>query len=186
MRTHDNHRRARSLERALAGGAVALVAALALLSSSGCVQSSVITSDPEGAEVWVQGEYLGMTPATYRSRSGLPQRFSIRLEKPGYEPVRAAGIEKLYMADISLLALLPGIVPYFFTARLEEGYEFKLRPVPGTIIPTGPRDSPPSPRTDRPAAPAAAAAAAPAREPETSILPAGVRSLFSGGRSGEK
>lgn len=125
--------RRRSHRRALQRLACAASAVLVL--ATGCLHNAVITTDPEGAEVWVQGQFLGASPATYRSRSGVPDTVTVRVEKPGYEPIKAAQIDKVYRADLSLLLLIPAFVPYFFTARFEDNYVFKLKPLPGTVPP---------------------------------------------------
>lgn len=106
-----------------------------LVLATGCLHNAVITTEPEGAEVWVQGQFLGASPVTYRSRSGIPDTVTVKVEMPGYEPIKAAQIDKVYRADLSLLLLLAGIVPYFFTARFEDNYIFKLKPLPGTVPP---------------------------------------------------
>ncbi|MDF1664051.1 MAG: PEGA domain-containing protein [Planctomycetota bacterium] len=87
----------------------------------GCRQNTIIRSEPEGARVWVdQVRLAGNTPATYSSKSGFPGTARIKVAKEGYEPVRDVPMEKSYHADATLLWLIPGLIPYFFTARFEE------------------------------------------------------------------
>lgn len=100
-----------------------------------CTHLTNINTEPEGAEVFINGVFVGTTPVTYRSRSGLPDTAILRIEKDGYEPIKSATIDKVYRADISLLLLLAAIVPYFFSARFEDDYVFKLRPAEAAEMP---------------------------------------------------
>ena len=92
----------------------------------GCSYNVAIMSNPEGAKVYVQGMYIGKSPATYRDRSGTPKSYMLKISKPGYKEINTV-IDSNYKADISLLWLIPGIIPYFVgTATLEETYNYEL------------------------------------------------------------
>jgi hypothetical protein len=107
----------------------------AILASSSCAHSSRITSDPEGADVYINNIFIGQTPTNYRSRSSLPEPAYVRIEKKGFKPIKNAVIEKALRADVSLLLLLPGIIPYFFSARFEDNYVFSMKPLKPTETP---------------------------------------------------
>ena len=96
-----------------------LLCLLTLLGLSACSHTTMIKSVPEGAKVWVNDHFRGETPVTYTTRSGTPQALYVKIEKEGYVTQNVT-IEKSYRADISLLLLIPGIIPYFFSARLED------------------------------------------------------------------
>ena len=113
------------------GVAVVLAASIIV---SGCSQTSQITTEPEGARIKVNGIYLGETPASYRYRSGLPETYILEIEKEGYKKLSNATIDRTLRADESLVLLLLAIVPYFFSARLEDQYVFPLEPEEGTVI----------------------------------------------------
>jgi len=92
----------------------------------GCSYNVAIMTNPEGAKVYVQGMYIGKSPATYRDRSGTPKTYMLKITKPGHKEINTV-IDRNYKADISLLWLIPGIIPYFVgTAELEETYNFEL------------------------------------------------------------
>ena len=95
---------------------------------SGCAQSTRFTTEPDDADISVNGVPIGKTPTTYQSRSGLPKVYHVTVEKPGYKPLKNVVVESSYRADESLFWLLPGIIPYFFSARLESDYRYVLRP----------------------------------------------------------
>ena len=101
--------------------------ALALLVSFviGCSHTTRITTEPEGARVYVNGVSPGQAPTMYQSRSGIPATYHVKITMPGYENIETM-ISSSYRADLSLLLLIPGIVPYFFSARLEDSYTFPL------------------------------------------------------------
>ena len=105
------------------GFTVTRVVALGCLLSFGltaCSHVTLITTNPEGASIRVNNTYLGKSPVRYYSRSGTPETHFVEIELDGYEPQAGAAIEKSYRADESLLLLLPGIIPYFFSARFED------------------------------------------------------------------
>lgn len=95
----------------------------------GCSYTSKMISEPSGADLTINGRYLGKTPLEFEDRGGVRRSYFIRIEKAGYETVEAE-IESTYKADESLLLLIPGILPYFFSASLEDEYVFLLRPHP--------------------------------------------------------
>lgn len=101
--------------------------ALALL--VGCQTSTVIKTRPAGGEVFVNLVRVGKTPATWTARTGLPDTARVRVSLEGYQTVRDVPLEKRYHADLSLLWLIPGIIPYFFTARFDDELVIPLEPV---------------------------------------------------------
>lgn len=106
---------------------VAAILAGAMI-AAGCSQTVRITTEPEGADVYVNNIYVGQTPTNWRTRSGVPDTAYVKIEKPGYETVNNATIEKSYRADVQLLWLIAAIIPYFVvTARYEDDYIFHLK-----------------------------------------------------------
>jgi hypothetical protein len=110
--------------------------AVSVLFTPACPTTTRIITEPEGAEVTIDGLYIGKSPETlFLSRSGFPDQSYITIECAGYETIKNGIIKKSYRADLSLLLLLAGIVPYFFSARYEDDYRFALRPKAGTVVP---------------------------------------------------
>lgn len=109
------------------GVAVAMAASLLFV---GCAQTCRINTNPEGAKIYINGIYIGDSPsAVYKYRSGLPETYIVEIRKEGYKPLVNATIDRTLRADASLLLLLLVIVPYFFSARLEDQYLFQLEPL---------------------------------------------------------
>lgn len=100
---------------------------IVLFHIEGCVQMSKISTVPEGAQISINGAPLGKSPIFYSSRSGVPKNYFLTIEKEGYQQVDTK-LESVYRADATLLFLLPGLIPYVFTARLEDEYTFSLQP----------------------------------------------------------
>ena len=94
----------------------------------GCAQTVRINTEPEGADVYVNNIFVGQSPTQYRTRTGTPDTAYVRLEKRGYQEVKNATIDRQYRADVSLLWLIPGIIPYFIAAAAyEDDYLFYLK-----------------------------------------------------------
>ncbi|WP_454061162.1 PEGA domain-containing protein [Candidatus Nitrospira salsa] len=100
---------------------------ICLLCIQGCLQTSRINTDPPGAQVMLNGAPYGETPIYYNTRAGIPKIYFLEIERPGCKKVETK-IESAYRADLSLALLIPGIVPYFFSARLEDDYKYVLLP----------------------------------------------------------
>lgn len=56
---------------------------IALLSS--CASTTLITTDPPGAEVYVNEEYLGHSPVTYEDKKIVFSDNVVRIKKEGYK-----------------------------------------------------------------------------------------------------
>lgn len=117
-----------------------LVSAITL--GSGCSYSSTIVTTPGEVDVSIGESYLGKTQEGDDGRAvvafqrpwgpgegsyGVPTEYTVTLARAGYK-TRTVTIKSGYRADASLAWLLAGIIPYFFTARLDETYSFDLEP----------------------------------------------------------
>ena len=99
-----------------------------LLVGPGCAYRSQFNTSPEGADVYFEGQNMGQTPGVViPSRSGVPTDYVVRISKPGYKDMTVV-LQRDYHADASLLWLIFGFIPYFFTARLEDYYSYSLVP----------------------------------------------------------
>jgi hypothetical protein len=94
----------------------------------GCAETAKIVTEPEGANVYVDGVLVGETPVVYQYRSGLPETYYLRVKRDGYLEVKNVVLKTQYRADASLFLLVLGIVPYFFSARLEDQTKYVLEP----------------------------------------------------------
>lgn len=63
-------------------------AVLAVVFFNSCASSTLITSEPPGAELFVNGRHVGKTPFTYTDTRILGNKVDITIEKEGYIPLR--------------------------------------------------------------------------------------------------
>jgi hypothetical protein len=63
-------------------------AILAVIFFNSCASSTLITSEPPGAELYVNGKHVGKTPYTYSDTRIIGNKVDITLEKEGYIPLR--------------------------------------------------------------------------------------------------
>lgn len=64
----------------------ALILAVSVLFAS-CSSSTLIQSSPSGAKVYMNEEFLGVTPFSYSDTKIVGSTTSLRLEKEGFEPL---------------------------------------------------------------------------------------------------
>lgn len=69
-------------QRAAFAGACVL-----LLAVSGCSVNAKFNTQPRGAALYINGEYVGETPTTFEDDRWLGQRYRVQLFKKGYEPL---------------------------------------------------------------------------------------------------
>ena len=94
--------------------------------AAGCATSTFITSEPRGAKVYINDRFIGETLVTRQDRSGFPnESVWVKIDKPGFK-TQTVQMKKNLRADKSLLLLLPGIFPYFFSARFEDQQNFVM------------------------------------------------------------
>lgn len=102
------------------------ILALGLILLAGCRHVTTIRTDPPGARVFLDGKPIGESPIRYSYWSGTPKTFLLKIEKFAHEPL-LAHIDSGWRADHTLWLLMPGILPFFFTARLEDSYHYRLK-----------------------------------------------------------
>lgn len=93
-----------------------------------CSHTTQFTTNPDGARIYINGVSRGEAPVFFESRSGFPTSYYVKIVQDGYETIETP-LKTSYRADLSLLLLIPGILPYFFSARLEDTYTFPLVPL---------------------------------------------------------
>lgn len=99
--------------------------ALAVLAAAGCVQRRIfVTSEPPGAEVWLNDVDVGLTPVevdfTY---FGV---YDVRLRKDGFEPISTSAKAKAPPHEWPGLSFLALLVPT--TKKTEIRWHYDLEP----------------------------------------------------------
>lgn len=105
--------------------AVALVL-IVMVALTGCVRRTIsITTEPEGALVWLNDREVGRTPVEIEfDHYGT---YDVRLEHRGYEPVMTSGKASPPWWDNVGLDLVAELTPADIESRIEWHYE--LRPI---------------------------------------------------------
>jgi hypothetical protein len=130
--------------------AVVALLVLVTFTSLACSTNTKFVSDPPGAKVYVNGEFIGETPCDFNSSTGLPERYHVQLFKDGYSELN------LYIdAEMSLvwaLVVVPvtlGVaIPWSWT--LENMYKFKLAAATGAPAAEPPAEPPAAPPAETP------------------------------------
>lgn len=105
-----------------------LLFGLVLVFSTGCASTVRITSNPEGADVTVDGRYIGQTPTTYTDTAVILSTRQVRVEKPGYRTTETTISRD---GDLNVGALVGGIVclvPFLWLLDYPSVVTYELRP----------------------------------------------------------
>jgi len=105
------------------------------LVAAGCAHTVHLNSYPEGATVYVDGEEIGATPATYHETTGWGGSHLVRVEKDGYQPVsrvvdQSGWHSGLVVASVvgGLFLCWPALGGIAFSRQMPSVVEFDLTP----------------------------------------------------------
>lgn len=101
---------------------------MALLFAS-CSSSTIIQSNPSGAKVYLDGQYVGVTPYQHSDTKIVGSTTSVRLEKEGYETL-SASFSRSEQADVG--AIIGGVfvfVPFLWTMKYNPIRTYELDPL---------------------------------------------------------
>lgn len=102
-----------------------LVAVVVLFAS--CSSSTLIQSDPSGAKVYMNEEFMGVTPLSYSDTKIVGSTTSLRIEKEGFEPLYT------YLTrneEVDAGAIIGGIfvwIPFLWTMKYKPVHNYELR-----------------------------------------------------------
>lgn len=74
--------------------------------SVGCASKMVIRGDVPGSEVYVNGELIGSSPATYSGKSGLNKQADIMLRHDGYADAHKVVTQEVATGQLVVCLLL--------------------------------------------------------------------------------
>lgn len=106
----------------------ALILAVTVLFGS-CSSSTLIQSNPSGAKVYMNEEYMGVTPLSYSDTKIVGSTTSLRIEKEGFEPLYT------YLTrneEVDAGAIIGGLlvwVPFLWTMKYKPVHNYELRPI---------------------------------------------------------
>lgn len=106
----------------------ALSLALILLATS-CASSTMITTVPGNAKIYINGEYVGQTPYKHKDSKIVGSSNTIRVEKEGYETYNDTFSKDEKVAVGPLIGGIFLLVPFLWVMKYEKGRIYDLRPV---------------------------------------------------------
>jgi len=134
--------------------------------ASGCASSQVITvqSNPVGAELRVDGKYVGKTPATFTDDPSDGHYYKLDFAMPGYKPVEKVIKQEQGKGTLACIGVAAGCCPLVQVCLLKSytlpkaNYDFDLEPDTGSVVgapppPNGAYPAPPPNQAPTPNAP---------------------------------
>lgn len=111
----------------------ALLMAVVVLFAS-CSSTTLIQSEPSGAKLYMNGEYMGVTPFSYSDTKIVGSSTEIRLEKEGYEPLYTM-MSRDETADVG--AIIGGVFflfPFLWTMKYKPTHNYELIPLSSAAL----------------------------------------------------
>ena len=106
-----------------------------LILFASCSSSTMITSVPPGADLYVDGMPVGKTPYTHTDSKIISSTTSVRMEKEGYEPF-IYDITK--DEEVNLVPAVAGfffLIPWLWAMKYKSVHTWKLIPKEGDVVP---------------------------------------------------
>lgn len=120
----------------LATALITFTLALSLV-FAGCTSSTVIRSNVPGAQVFLDGQYVGNTPYTMSDTKIVGSSTQVRIEAPGYAPTVATITRN---EEFSVGACIGGVfllVPFLWIMDYKPDHFYQLTPGTGAPQPGG-------------------------------------------------
>lgn len=110
---------------------------------TGCAHTARIASEPPGAELFVDGVQVGVTPFAIEDEVGSGQRYEIVLKKPGYRIVQTTLVQDQFAWPRGIAALACGVctlgagcLGLLWSWQLQDSYSFVLESISAEGSPT--------------------------------------------------
>lgn len=106
---------------------------LLLFFTTACANQAAFLSTPSGAQVFVDGESIGVTPCVYQYKSNSGKDYEVVVTKEGYdkveEEIQADQVDKPARKKWLAAGLVwsPLWLGTFFTKKLKDTYQYTLR-----------------------------------------------------------
>jgi hypothetical protein len=104
-----------------------VLAAVVLFSS--CASSTMISSNPSGAKVYINGEPVGNTPYLYNDTKILGSVINVDLIKDGYEPLYTSFTRSEQVNVGAIVGGLFFLVPFLWTMEYKPTHKYELVPL---------------------------------------------------------
>lgn len=96
---------------------------------AGCSSTTLIQSTPNGAKVYMDGQYVGETPFTHTDTRIVGSTTLIKLEKEGYKPFVTTMTRD---EEVDVAAVIGGLffaVPFLWTMKYQPFHSYELTPM---------------------------------------------------------
>lgn len=116
-----------------------LIIILLAIFTSACAQQAAFVSTPPGAQVFIDGEEIGVTPCAFDYKLSNNAQHDVTIAKEGFEPVNFVVVTDEVDAEARNRWLAAGAVwsPLWlgtiFTKKLKDTYDFALRSEPAQL-----------------------------------------------------
>jgi len=109
------------------------------LAALGCAHAALVETDPPGAELFVNGTQVGITPYAIQDTVGGGDRYEIVLKKPGYAIKQETLIQDQFswprgVASVACGACTLGLgcLGLLWSWELQDRYSYVLEPLPAS------------------------------------------------------
>lgn len=100
-----------------------------LILFTSCVSTTWIRSEPTGAKVFINDEYVGDTPYSYSDKKIIDSRTTIKLEKENFKVLRAEFFRDEEMDVGPVIAGCFLLVPFLWTYKYFPSHNYILEPL---------------------------------------------------------
>ena len=107
---------------------VSLILSVLIISSS-CASSTIITSIPSEAKIYLNGEYVGKTPYKHRDTKIVGSTNTVRIELEGFETFETTFSKDEEFDVGAFFGGLFLLVPFLWIMKYKKAHLYELRPV---------------------------------------------------------
>lgn len=103
----------------------------ALLLAAGCSESTTVRTSPPGAQLSVNGQFVGLTPTAFSvPRSEWKEPYNYTIAMPGYEPIEGAlAVQTAPGRVVGSMFTLGVLLAFKRPATFKDVHDFVLRPL---------------------------------------------------------
>lgn len=106
---------------------ISFILILPILLSS-CASSTIISTSPSDATLYINGEKVGQTPYKHKDTKIVGSENTVRIEKEGFRTYTTTFSKDEKVAVGPLIGGLFLVVPYLWVMKYEDGRVYELRP----------------------------------------------------------
>ncbi len=100
----------------------------ALMFFSSCASTTLIQSEPNGADLYLDGMKVGQTPYTHSDTKIVGSTTTIKMKKEGYEELNIIMSRSEKLAVGPLIGGILVLIPFLWIMKYEENRLYELEP----------------------------------------------------------